>query len=132
MSRLQWAVSPPASGPRGPGTLGSGCAGLTGVLCHKAEVVGSSPLLAPSRGWREGNEGHVGTWGSRCQAMGEAEGGGIQRARQRTARGSLVETGPGAGQQGALEARGRAGGLPASLSDHTNVDLDSLVVSSAL
>ncbi|XP_070320390.1 transcription initiation factor TFIID subunit 4-like [Odocoileus virginianus] len=33
----------------------------TGVLCHKAKVVGSGPLPAPSRGWREGDEKHVGT-----------------------------------------------------------------------
>lgn len=43
-----------------------------------------------------------------------------------------METSPDAGQQGSLEAHGRARGLLASLSNHTNVDLDSLVVSSAL
>lgn len=59
------------------------------------------------------------------QAPGHGGGGGIRRAGQRATHGSLVETGPHAGQQGALEARGRAGGLPASLSDHANVDLDS-------
>ena len=70
--------------------------------------------------------------GSRCQATEDGGGGGIRRAGQRAARGSLVETGPHAGQQGTLEACGRAGGLPASLSDHENVDLDSLVLSSVL
>lgn len=79
MSRLQRAVSPPVSSPGGHGTPGSGHAGLIGVLCHEAEVVGSGPLLAPSRGWREGNEGHVGTQGAAgARPRGKEKAGGFR------------------------------------------------------